>query len=139
MPEPDAHIDEALAGLDEGKRDTLRRLVTGTAFVAPVVASFAMQGISIRPAHAQVGSSSNASLRSDRRLKKNVARIGTHASGCGIYRFNYLWSDIAYIGLIAQDVLQHVPDAVSVGPGDFLAVDYGALGLEMTRADAREI
>lgn len=43
---------EALEGLDSAKRETLTRLVTGSAFVAPVVASFTMQGLAIRPAHA---------------------------------------------------------------------------------------
>jgi hypothetical protein len=137
MTEQDPKHNEALEGLDQSKRETLTRLITGSAFVAPVVVSFAMQGISIRPAHAQVGSSSNATNISDLRLKKNVTRIGTHASGCGIYRFNYLWSDAVYTGAIAQDVLDHAPEVVTVGPGNFLAVDYGALGMTMTREDAR--
>jgi hypothetical protein len=59
MSEQDPKLNEALDGLDQGKRETLTRLIRGGAFVAPVVASFAMQGISIRPAHAQPGSSSN--------------------------------------------------------------------------------
>jgi hypothetical protein len=122
---------DPLQGLDESKRETLNRLITGTAFVAPVVAAFAMQGISIRPAYAQVGSSSNMSI-SDRRLKKNIVRIGTHESGCGIYRFSYLWSNIVYTGVMAQDVLKYVPEAVSVGPSNYLAVDYGRLGMTMT-------
>ena len=123
---------DALEGFDDNKRKTLSRLITGTAFVAPVVASFAMQGISIRPAHAALGSSSNITV-SDLRLKKNVVRVGTHESGCGIYRFNYLWSDIVYTGAIAQDVLKHVPEAVNIGLGHYLAVDYGRLGMTMTR------
>jgi len=60
MSEQDSKNNQALEGLDQGKRETLNRLITGSAFVAPVVASFAMQGISIRPAHASVASSSNA-------------------------------------------------------------------------------
>jgi Chaperone of endosialidase len=136
MIEHDSKIEESLEGFDQNKRNTLTRLITGSAFVAPVVASFAMQGMSIRPAHAAVGSSSNATV-SDRRLKKHITRIGAHASGIGIYRFNYLWSDETYIGVIAQEVLEHVPSVVTVGVGGFLAVDYGALGMTMTREDAR--
>ncbi|HEY4403792.1 MAG TPA: hypothetical protein VGN55_03985 [Xanthobacteraceae bacterium] len=45
-------IDAALAGVDEAKRATLSRLLTGTAFVAPVVASFAMDGLTISKAQA---------------------------------------------------------------------------------------
>jgi hypothetical protein len=44
--------NEALDGLDASKRATLSRLATGAAFAAPVVASFTMQGLAIRPAHA---------------------------------------------------------------------------------------
>jgi hypothetical protein len=45
-------IDEALAGVDEAKRATLARLLTGTAFVAPIVASFAIDGLTISKAEA---------------------------------------------------------------------------------------
>jgi len=112
----------------------LRRLIGGTAFIGPVVASFAMQGMSIRPADAQPSSSSDSGssgTASDVRLKRDVVRIGAHSRGCGIYRFKYLWSDVVYVGTLAQDVLEHAPDAVVVGPGGFLAVDYGALGMTM--------
>jgi hypothetical protein len=43
-------VEEATRGLDEEKRKTLTRLVTGTAFVAPVVASFAMDSMTIAKA-----------------------------------------------------------------------------------------
>jgi len=134
MSGEDEKLEAALEGLDQNKRRTLRRLIGGSAFVGPVVAAFAMQGISIQPAHAQLASSSNAT-KSDLRLKRDVVRIGTHSSGCGIYRFKYLWSDVVYVGTVAQDVLEHAPDAVIAGPGGFLAVDYGALGMTMRRED----
>ena len=37
---------------------------------------------------------------------------------------------------MAQDVAERFPDAVSVGPGGFMAVDYAALGMTMTRDGA---
>jgi hypothetical protein len=49
---------DALAGVDEAKRATLTRLLTGTAFVAPVVASFAMDGLTISRAQAEVANGS---------------------------------------------------------------------------------
>jgi hypothetical protein len=48
----DPKVDEALDGLDEGKRTVLLRLLRGGAFVGPVVASFAMKGIFVKPAMA---------------------------------------------------------------------------------------
>lgn len=136
MTEKDARVDEALDGLDQDKRETLRRLVRGTTFAAPVVASFAMQGISINPAHAAIGSSANSTVPSDRRLKRDIERVGTHESGLGLFRFKYLWSDTPYVGVIAQDVLERFPEAVRVGPRNFMAVDYAALGMTMTRDGA---
>jgi hypothetical protein len=58
----DRNVEPALEGLDQGKRETLTRLAKGSAFAAPLVVAFAMQGISIRPADAQVASSSNARI-----------------------------------------------------------------------------
>jgi hypothetical protein len=51
-------IDEALAGVDTAKRATLSRLLTGTAFVAPIVASFAIDGLTISKAQAAIANGS---------------------------------------------------------------------------------
>jgi hypothetical protein len=59
MADQDPNVREALEGLDHGKRETLTRLITGSAFVAPIVASFAMQGLAIRPAEAASSNFSN--------------------------------------------------------------------------------
>jgi hypothetical protein len=59
MSERDQNLEEALDGLDQDKRKILIRLTKGSAFAAPIVAAFLMQGISIRPAHAFAGSSAN--------------------------------------------------------------------------------
>jgi hypothetical protein len=61
MTEQNPNVETALEGLDQNKRRTLRRLIGGTAFIGPVVASFAMQAMSIRPADAAPGSSSDGS------------------------------------------------------------------------------
>lgn len=132
MDSENPKVEKSLEGLDSDKRETLGRLISGSAYVAPIVAAFAMEGISVRPAHAQVGSSSNITF-SDRRLKKNISRVGSHMCGFGIYRFNYIWSDTPYVGVIAQEVLERVPNAVTSLPGGYLAVDYAALGMTMTR------
>src|SRR5579863_9324674 len=102
MADPDHDIESALEGLDQQRRDALKRLIKGSAFVAPVVASFAMQGIAIRPAHAASSRNANGTTQfSDVRVKREVVRVGTHPSGCGVYSFKYLWSDTQYIGVIA--------------------------------------
>jgi hypothetical protein len=124
-------IDDALAGIDAGKRQTLSRLITGTAFVAPVVASFAMDGLTISKAQAQPANGSGVLVPSDRRLKTGVARVATLPSGLGLYRYRYIWSDIEYVGVMAQEVRDVTPEAVVAGTDGFLRVDYQMLGLEM--------
>jgi hypothetical protein len=51
-------IDEAWAGVDEAKRATLTRLLTGTAFVTPIAASFAIDGLTISKAQAFIANGS---------------------------------------------------------------------------------
>jgi hypothetical protein len=64
-------------------------------------------------------------MKSDRRLKKNIHRIGTHKLGIGIYEFDYIWGAHA-IGVMADEVLEVMPEAVTEVDG-FLAVNYGML------------
>lgn len=63
---------------------------------------------------------------SDRRLKRNIERIGTHWLGIGLYAWNYLWGERA-VGVMADEVLQVKPEAVLTHPSGFLMVDYGLL------------
>jgi hypothetical protein len=44
--------DQALAGIDESKRRTIKRLGLGAAFVTPVVASLSLDALTISKAHA---------------------------------------------------------------------------------------
>jgi hypothetical protein len=63
---------------------------------------------------------------SDRRLKRDVQRIGTGAHGLPVYRFAYLWGE-AGEGYMADEVAAVAPHAVSIGADGFARVDYGAL------------
>ena len=60
---------------------------------------------------------------SDRRLKRDITRIGIATNGLKIYRFRYLWSDTWQLGFMADEVQARFPDAVSEVNG-FLVVDY---------------
>lgn len=63
---------------------------------------------------------------SDRRLKTNIQRIGTHPIGVGIYEYEYLWGEPA-IGVMADEVEEVMPHAVVVHPSGFKMVNYGVL------------
>jgi hypothetical protein len=60
---------------------------------------------------------------SDRRVKHDVKEIGKTHDGQPIYSFKYNGSDQTQIGLMAQDVEKHNPDAVH-NIGGIKAVDY---------------
>jgi hypothetical protein len=62
---------------------------------------------------------------SDRRLKSNIVRIGTHPIGIGIYEYDIF--DGRQIGVMAQELLEVMPDAVHQHPSGYLTVDYGRL------------
>lgn len=65
------------------------------------------------------------SMFSDRRLKKNIARIGIR-SGLPLYLFEYLWGEWA-IGYMADEVKEKYPHAVIRHPSGFDMVNYGAI------------
>ena len=55
-PQDDPSVDRLLEHVDPAKRLFLKSLVVGAAFVAPLVASFSLDGLSVYEAHAQGGS-----------------------------------------------------------------------------------
>jgi hypothetical protein len=62
---------------------------------------------------------------SDRRLKSNIVRIGTHPIGIGIYEYDIFGG--RQIGVMAQELMDVMPDAVHQHPSGYLMVDYGRL------------
>ncbi|QCK87802.1 hypothetical protein E8L99_19605 [Phreatobacter aquaticus] len=50
--------DKTIGQIDASKRETLDRLAKGAAFATPIVASFAMDGLKISKAQAQVANGS---------------------------------------------------------------------------------
>jgi uncharacterized protein DUF3300/endosialidase-like protein len=73
--------------------------------------------------------------RSDIRLKHDVVLIGYLNNGLGLYRFSYNGSNTTYVGLIAQQVAQVAPEAVTRGRDGYLRVYYDKLGVKFQRYD----
>jgi len=73
--------------------------------------------------------------RSDIRLKHDIVFLGYLNDGLGFYRFSYNGSNKAYVGVIAQEVAQVVPGAVTRGHDGYLRVDYDKLGLKFENYD----
>ena len=79
---------------------------------------------------AQLGSSAIAAS-SDINLKENIAKVDEQ-NGFNIYEFNYKNSpERRYRGVMAQEVEQIKPEAVTRGEDGYLAVFYDMIGLKM--------
>lgn len=66
---------------------------------------------------------------SDRRLKTEIRVIGETILGLPLYSFRYASGGGVQVGVMAQDVEQVMPEAVTLIDGGYLAVDYAKLGL----------
>lgn len=68
---------------------------------------------------------------SDARLKTGITPVGTAPNGLPLYQYSYIGSEIVFEGVMAQEVLQHTPEAVTMTSSGHLAVNYQMLGLEL--------
>lgn len=64
-----------------------------------------------------------ALMISDKRLKKDIKKVGKTESGLPIYTYKYKGEDTTQMGVMAQDVEKKTPKAVR-DVGGFKAVDY---------------
>jgi hypothetical protein len=62
---------------------------------------------------------------SDRRLKSNIERIGTHKLGIGVYEYDILGE--RQQGVMADEVEKVMPEAVLMHPSGYKMVNYGLL------------
>lgn len=69
--------------------------------------------------------------RSDIALKHDIVQLGHLANVLGYYRFSYLGSSKAYVGVMAQEVQLVMPEAVTRGSDGYLRVYYDKLGLKL--------
>ena len=73
---------------------------------------------------------------SDHNLKENLARIGDHPLGIGLYLFDYKpefrdeWGHGRQFGVMAQEVETVLPEAVCTHPDGYRMVDYAMLGID---------
>lgn len=64
---------------------------------------------------------------SDRRLKRDVERVGTLEDGLGVYEWQYVWGGERHRGVMADEVEQLRPWALGPTVSGFATVNYGAL------------
>jgi hypothetical protein len=71
------------------------------------------------------------SCTSDIRLKRDIVLLARRDDGIGLYRYRYCWDDTVYVGVMAQEVMTIVPEAVLLGDDGYLRVNYDRLGLRL--------
>lgn len=74
-----------------------------------------------------------AGFASDRRLKQHIVPVGQdERTGLGLYEFSYIDDPVGkrYRGVMADEVLNVMPDAVIVGEDGFMRVVYDMLGID---------
>lgn len=64
---------------------------------------------------------------SDRRLKRNIVKIGEYLNGLAKYSFTYIWGEKA-IGAMADEVEKLIPDAVMTHSNGYKMVNYAMVG-----------
>jgi hypothetical protein len=68
---------------------------------------------------------------SDVRLKTDITEVGTTVMGLPLYQFRYIDGTQRFEGVMAQDVIQKMPDAVTKGDDGYYRVYYARLGIRM--------
>lgn len=82
-------------------------------------------GQALLNAAAQVGSA--AIMASDRRLKRDIVKVGEFKDGLGLYRYRYVGSNDLHRGVMADEVARLRPWALGPTVNGYASVDYGAI------------
>ena len=81
------------------------------------------------------GATYGASL-SDRRLKQGIEFVCVDENtGLNLYEFSYIGDDQRFIGVMADEVAEVMPDAVVEMEDGYFAVDYDMIGIEMLKVE----
>jgi hypothetical protein len=68
---------------------------------------------------------------SDIRLKEDIQVVGTTVLGLPLYQFRYIDGTQRFEGVMAQDVIEKMPEAVTIGDDGYYRVYYARLGIKM--------
>lgn len=107
-------------------RQTIRRV-----WCTPVLVKHSIEQITANNGGTQVDGTHINHTSSDVRLKRDIRRVGWLPNRLPLCRFRYLASDIEYLGVMAQDVLTIMPEAVIEADDGYLRVDYRKIGMPM--------
>ena len=81
-----------------------------------------------------IGASIAGMFGSDVELKENIVRKGRSKRGFPIYEFNYKHEpNQRYQGVMGQDLLELLPEAVREGDNGYLEVNYALVDVEFKK------
>ena len=66
-------------------------------------------------------------MASDRRLKKNIFKVGKMANGLTLYQYRYINDYGPVVGVMADEVKAKFPEAMGPEVGGYMTVDYSKL------------
>lgn len=112
-----AAIGAATGGVGGGLGSLINSSLFGSSPVSGAVGPTSVGGAPLS------GGTLFGNIFSDERLKENIEPVGELYDGTSIYRYNYVWDDVPRIGVMAQEIEQKRPDAVTE-VGGFKTVDY---------------
>jgi hypothetical protein len=92
-------------------------------------------GGGMRASGGRGGGGRGGGRRSDARLKHDIVLLGRLENGLGFYRFSYNGSSKVYVGVLAQEVQQVMPQAVVRGADGYLNVYYDKVGVRFDTYD----
>jgi len=93
-------------------------------------ASYLKAGSTLLQGAQDAAAASTTGSASDVRLKKDIQYLGKHEKGFGVYKWN--WNNLAKsmgiddptVGVLAQELIKYIPEAVSIHPKGYLQVNY---------------
>lgn len=95
-------------------------------------------GVMTKKGAMNMGSGMNMTMTmSDRKTKENIIKIDTHPLGIGLYLFDYKaefcdnTNNQRQFGVMADEVEQVMPSAVSIGENGYKHVDYNQLNIQL--------
>lgn len=74
-----------------------------------------------------IGAAASGVAVSDRRLKKNIHKIGKTKDGLSLYQYRYIDGSGPHIGVMADEVAKVVPEALGPVINGYQTVDYSKL------------
>jgi len=134
-------IQEAQAATTMGQVAPIGTVNTPQVNVAPVDAAGIMQNQQALDQQRQnaliggigsaAGTIGGAAIMSDRRVKTDAKRVGKLDDGTPVHAYRYKGSPLMQIGVMAQEIQDKHPKAVSRNRRGLMAVDYGRLAREV--------